>query len=253
LLNSEYLEAHKPENQLEQYFLQNKGRLIHKWIHYFPIYERHFKQFRNKEINVLEIGVYQGGSLQMWKSYFGEKAKIYGVDINPACKSLEEENIKIYIGSQEDREFLRFLKKEIPLLHILIDDGGHTMRQQICTFEELYDHVVEDGVYLCEDTHTSYWKSHGGVFRKKGTFIEYMKNQIDFLHAWHSEDKKRFNVNAFTRSTYGIHFYDSIVVIEKRPIQEPYHMMTGKAVLPPYKPKNQKRKKGFLSRLKKTL
>ncbi|HPP06685.1 MAG TPA: hypothetical protein PLW88_04900, partial [Syntrophorhabdaceae bacterium] len=147
MLNSEYLEAHKPENQLEQYFLQNKGRLIHKWIHYFPIYERHFKQFRNKEINVLEIGVYQGGSLQMWKSYFGEKAKIYGVDINPACKSLEEENIKIYIGSQEDREFLRFLKKEIPLLHILIDDGGHTMRQQICTFEELYDHVVEDGVY----------------------------------------------------------------------------------------------------------
>ena len=84
--------------------------MIHKWIHYFDIYERHFSRFRNKEVVILEIGVFQGGSLQMWKEYFGDKAKIYGVDIEPQCKTLEEENVKIFIGSQSDRNFLRNLK-----------------------------------------------------------------------------------------------------------------------------------------------
>jgi 23S rRNA U2552 (ribose-2'-O)-methylase RlmE/FtsJ len=89
-------------NDLEQYFRQNNDRLIYKWIHYFDIYERHFARFRNKEMTILEIGVSQGGSLQMWKNYFGPKAKIYGIDVNPKCKDLEEENIKIFIGSQSD-------------------------------------------------------------------------------------------------------------------------------------------------------
>ncbi len=70
---------------LEEYFRNNKGRLIHKWNHYFDIYERHFNRFRNKQIVILEIGVSQGGSLQMWKNYFGSSAKIYGIDINPRC------------------------------------------------------------------------------------------------------------------------------------------------------------------------
>src|SRR5687767_10929859 len=101
-------------NDLEKYFRQNNKRLIHKWGHYFDVYDRHFARFRGKEITILEIGVSQGGSLQMWKNYFGDKAKIYGIDINPHCKELEEENIKIFIGSQSDRKFLRKIKKEIP-------------------------------------------------------------------------------------------------------------------------------------------
>lgn len=65
----------------------------------------------------------------MWKSYFGDKAKIFGIDIDPRCKKLEEENIKIFIGSQSDRKFLRELKELIPKIDILIDDGGHSMKQ----------------------------------------------------------------------------------------------------------------------------
>ena len=122
-------------NDLEQYFYHNKDRLIHKWAHYFEIYDRHFQKYRNKEVIILEIGVSQGGSLQMWKNYFGDKAQIFGIDINPNCKSLEEENIKIFIGSQTDRTFLRNVKAQIPQVDILIDDGGHTMRQQIITYE----------------------------------------------------------------------------------------------------------------------
>ena len=99
-------------NDLEKYFHNNNNRLIHKWVHYFEIYERHFSRFRNKEIVIVEIGVFQGGSLQMWKNYFGDKAIIYGIDIDPRCKEFEEENIKILIGSQSDRNFLRTVCKK---------------------------------------------------------------------------------------------------------------------------------------------
>ena len=128
-------------NDLEKYFKQNDKRLIHKWQHYFEVYDRHFSKYRNKEVVILEIGVSQGGSLQMWKDYFGDKAKIYGIDVNPNCKDLEEKNIKIFIGSQSDRKFLNEVKKQIPPIDILIDDGGHTMVQQIVSYEELFNCV----------------------------------------------------------------------------------------------------------------
>lgn len=214
------------KSDLEIYFRKNNSKLIHKWNHYFDIYERHFNKFRNKEVVILEIGVSYGGSLQMWKEYFGGKAKIFGIDINPKCKELEEENIKIFIGSQSDRKFLRKVKKSIPKIDILIDDGGHTMKQQIVSYEELFSHIKDDGTYLCEDLHTSYWLKWGGGHKRTGTFIEYSKNFIDYLNAFHSE-QKNLKVNSFTKSVDSIHYYDSIIVIEKRKVKEPFHEKTG--------------------------
>lgn len=128
-------------NDLERHFTENTGGLIHKWKHYFEIYDRHFSRFRGTDVHVVEIGVSHGGSLRMWKQYFGHNAKIFGVDINPHCKKLEEEQIEIFTGDQENREFLKSLAEKIPRMDILIDDGGHTMKQQINTFEELISHV----------------------------------------------------------------------------------------------------------------
>ena len=214
------------KSDLEKYFRNNDSRLIHKWNHYFDIYERHFSKFRNKEVVILEIGVSQGGSLQMWKEYFGDKATIIGIDINPSCKELEEENIKIFIGSQSDRKFLRQVKNSIPKIDILIDDGGHTMKQQIVSYEELFSHIKDDGTYLCEDLHTSYWLKWGGGYKRRRSFIEYSKNFIDYLNAFHSEQKS-LKVNSFTKSVDSIHYYDSIIVIEKRKIEAPFHEKTG--------------------------
>lgn len=121
----------------------------------------------------------------MWRKYFGEHANIIAVDINPETKKFEEPNTKIYIGSQEDKDFLNQLKKLVPKVDILLDDGGHTMKQQITTFESLFDHIKENGLYVCEDLHTSYWDYFGGGYKKKTSFIEHSKNFIDYLHAWH--------------------------------------------------------------------
>lgn len=213
-------------NDLEKYFRQNTGNLIVKWNHYFDIYERHFERFRNKEVVILEIGIFQGGSLQMWKNYFGDKAKIYGLDVNPQCKQFEDDNIKIFIGSQDDRNFLNEVKKQIPPIDIIIDDGGHRMRQQIISFEELFDHVKDDGIYLCEDVHTSYWLKFGGGIKRRGTFIEYSKNFIDYLHADHSEQKS-LSVNKFTRSINAVHFYECIVVFEKKKREKQFYEAIG--------------------------
>jgi len=233
-------------NDLESYFRNNDKRLIHKWAHYFEVYDKHFSRYRNREIVILEIGVSQGGSLQIWKSYFGDKAKIYGIDVDPRCKELEEDNIRIFIGSQANPSFLQEIKAQIPPIDIVIDDGGHTMNQQIVSFEELYGHIKADGIYLCEDVMTSYWVTYGGGHKRSGTFLEYSKNLIDQLHAYHSQQHS-LKVNDFTNSANSIHFYDGVVVIEKsKRVAAPYHEKTGNVSFE--SPKVGKRP--FLSRLK---
>jgi hypothetical protein len=213
-------------NDLERYFAENTGKLIHKWKHYFEIYDRHFARFRGQAITLVEFGVSEGGSLDMWKSYFGEQVRIVGIDVNPWCQRFASKGIEIVTGDQGDVNFLRAFRKAFGKIDILIDDGGHTMTQQINTFEELFPAIDENGVYLCEDLHTSYWEKFGGGYLKPGTFIEHAKRYIDKLNAWHSE-KPQLTVSEFTRSAHSMHFYDSVLVIEKRRITEPYALMTG--------------------------
>lgn len=226
----------KNKYDLHNYFIENRKRGIDKWLFYFDAYEKHFSRFRGKDINLLEIGVQNGGSLQMWKYYFtykypNAKVNLYGIDIEEKVKSLENDDndIKIFIGSQSDREFLQKIKKEIPKLDILIDDGGHTMEQQIITFEEMYEHVKDDGVYLCEDTHTSYFSDFGGGYHNQNTFIEYAKNLIDDLHSyWFGKDIPINSLN-IVNTTQSINFYDSMVFFEKKVRNPKYKSLCPRA------------------------
>ncbi len=209
-------------------FYKHDGRLINKWDHYFEIYDKYFSKYRGRKLNMLEIGVSHGGSLELWKKYFGEGVNIYAMNVNPECKKFEDEQVKIFIGSQSDPEFLKSIIKSIPNLDIIIDDGGHTMKQQIISFKVLYKHLLSDGVYLCEDTHTSYWYEYGGGLHKKGTFIEYAKSLIDFIYAWHIKYSRIVQPNDITHTVNSIHFYDSIVVFEKTAGREkPFSLMKG--------------------------
>lgn len=106
-------------NPLWKYF-QNYTQWpgIFKWEHYFDIYHRHLARFVGQKVDVLEIGIFGGGSLEMWRSYFGRQSRIYGVDINPACKAYENDHTTIFIGDQEDRDFWRRVKKTIGAVDI---------------------------------------------------------------------------------------------------------------------------------------
>ena len=215
-------------NPLQQYFEANRGPLLNKWMHYFDIYDRHFARFRGREILMVEIGIYHGGSLGMWKSYFGPQAKIVGIDINPRALKFADEQVTVLIGDQSDRKFLQSVRARYPRIDILLDDGGHSMNQQIVSFEELYDAVAEDGVYMIEDTHTSYWHEYGGGLNSPKSFLEYTKRLLDQLNAWHVREWAGGDKTSFAKSAWSLSWYDSVVAIEKRPKQPPEAKMTGK-------------------------
>lgn len=203
------------------------GRQLSRWNHYFDIYHRHFARLRGTRFTMIEIGIFNGGSLPMWRDYFGPQVTVVGVDINAECSKFAEPGIEIVIGDQSDRSFLAALGGRYRDIGVVLDDGGHQMHQQIATFEELYPLMRPDGVYLCEDTHSSYLPLFGGGYRREGTFIEMAKGLIDKLTAAHSVERDALAVDQFTRSTDSLHFYDSVVVIEKRDRPQPREVTYG--------------------------
>ena len=221
-------ETHPSQNALRAYFDANRGALLNKWLHYFDIYDRHFARYRGRELVMMEVGIYHGGSLGMWKSYFGPRARVVGIDVNPRAKKFADEQVDVVIGDQADRAFLRTLRNRYPRVDIVLDDGGHSMVQQITTFEELFDGVAEDGVYMVEDTHTSYWPEYGGGLGSDASFLAYTKRLVDQLNAWHVREWCDKPKDAFARSAWSLTWYDSIVAIEKRPKAVPQARMTGR-------------------------
>ena len=194
-------------------FLTNRDKSVYKWLHYLPVYERHFGKFVNQSIILWEIGVAAGGSLQMWKRYFGPFAQIIGIDINPDCLAHCEDQIEIYIGDQSDTVFLQSIIDKHGTPDIIIDDGSHIMDHVCTTFNFVYDKVSKNGVYLVEDMHTAYWSDFGGGLKRERTFIEHCKDLIDALNARHCYEHNL--PLTFANSTFSISFYDSIVVFEK--------------------------------------
>lgn len=211
---------------LAHLFYHHKGRPIDKWVHYLPVYERHLRRERLPKVpRVLEIGVQRGGSLQMWRAWFGQSAILHGLDIDPNCKDRADPPTVIHIGSQADTEILARIVTDMGGVDVVIDDGSHVNSDQIVTFETLYPLLSPHGVYICEDIHTSYWSAgYEGGWEKEGTFVEFVKNKIDELHAWYAEDDRD---EGFARMTGSIHVYDSIVVIEKEPKDEPKRSVVG--------------------------
>lgn len=217
-------------NALEAYFYKNTKRKIHKSPHLFEVYNTYFSRFINTDVHIMEIGVKHGGSLQMWKEYFGKNSKIFGVDIDPKTK-YEENQIEIFILDQSNVEDLRKIKDLCPRIDILLDDGSHQCLHQINTFKELFPHITTNGIYMCEDLHTSYWPAYGGGHKNQNSFIEYSKNIIDDINAWNANehaDNKELTISDLTRSVHSIHFHQSSVVIEKRLTEPVKSELTGK-------------------------
>jgi hypothetical protein len=146
---------------------------------YFHSYDHFLHKYKDKEITFVEIGILEGGSLFMWRDYFGPKARIIGVDLNPNAKKWEEEGFEIFIGSQSDKTFWNGFVHTVGAIDVVLDDGGHTYNQQITTTECLLDSMNDGGLILIEDTHTSYMSGFGS---KRKSFIQYTKNRIDAVN-----------------------------------------------------------------------
>ena len=211
--------------ELEKIFYSHTGRLIHKWTPFFEAYEKHLQDRRGTAVRMLEIGVSHGGSLEMWRTYLGNKATIFGIDIDPACATRVDAPNQVRIGSQDDPDFLKRVVAEMGGVDIILDDGSHFGRHQLKSFEVLFPLLSEGGTYLIEDLQTSYWPSHEGGYRRRGTAVELVKDMLDDLHGWyHTRD----NGTPAKNEIASIHMYDSIVAIEKRAKSKPQHVQVGK-------------------------
>ncbi|MES2383562.1 MAG: class I SAM-dependent methyltransferase [Pseudomonadota bacterium] len=207
-------------------FLAHTGNVSSKWGQYLEVYERCFAAYRNRPCKILEIGVQNGGSLELYQKYFPFSEKIVGIDIDPKCKALESGNILIEIGSQLDRDFLADISNAHGPFDIVIDDGSHIFEHQIASFETIFPRMSSTGVYIVEDTHSSYLPDFGGGVRKRGTFVEYGKLALDQVNAPFFPEADP-HAAWLSQHLYSVSFYDSMVVFEKRPKAAPFVLAVG--------------------------
>lgn len=213
-------------NELFDYFSSHRaGRVLDKWVHYFPIYTRHLEPYRNRPVRILEVGVYRGGSLDMWESYFGPQATLIGIDIDENAQRAAGPNRTVELGDQTDADFLREVSKRHGPFDVVIDDGGHEMRQQIVTAKTMFPLIADGGIMLTEDTHTSYWKSFGADTNGDGTFMEWSKTLLDVVNGYHQNRE----LDDWVQWLDAIHCYDSVVVLERKKRFAPFSEQVGHA------------------------
>jgi hypothetical protein len=210
---------------LAQIYSKNDGLLVHKWHHYIPIYEKYFEKYRGKEIRFLEIGVYKGGSLRMWREYLGPNAVIFGIDIDQECSKFNGIDGEVRIGSQNDSDFLTSVVSEMGGIDVVLDDGSHNMQDIAASMKILFPKLNDGGTYFIEDLHTAYWRRYGGGYKSKNNFYRIIPKLIDDIHSWYHPYGKRNPLESDGISS--IHIYDSIVVLEKEVTYPPTHSQVG--------------------------
>jgi hypothetical protein len=195
-----------------------------KWGRHFyaKYYDTYLSKFRNQKLNLLEIGVggYEnpsegGDSLRMWKEYF-PKGNIVGIDIHDKS-SLSESRIQIFQGSQDDRDFLQHVVSKVGGVDIIIDDGSHVNSHVLISFEILFPLLSENGIYVVEDTQTSYWPHRGGDsfnLNNKKCSMGFLKSLVDGLN-YQEFDNPFYSPSYTDKNITGISFFHNIVFIEK--------------------------------------
>lgn len=174
---------------------------------YFQVYDTLLSKYRHKKITFVEIGVFNGGSLFMWRDYFGPEVRIIGIDLNSIAKTWEKDGFEIYIGNQADPEFWERFFAAVGDVDVILDDGGHTNEHQIVTVHHCIPHIKDNGLMIVEDAHTSYMKSYGNPSRY--SFMNYAKKLIDGINSRFPEVHE-YN-NSHNQAIFSINFFESIV------------------------------------------
>jgi hypothetical protein len=219
MASAEVPRAARPSlTKLAKQFKTDKWGKKHR---YTPHYTTHFRPWRKHELNLLEIGIggYEregrgGASLRMWKSYF-PNGQIFGLDI--VDKSfVDEERIRTFQGAQTDPEILASIARTAGVLHLVIDDGSHRPADIIATFNILFPLLADDGIYVIEDTQTSYWPERGGQAdpAADGTTMAFVKRLLDGLN-WEEFVIEPYEPTYTDLHVTAVHCYHNLVFIQK--------------------------------------
>lgn len=214
-------------SEIASLFTQHRGEGVDKWHHYLPLYERYLAPWRNRPLRFLEIGVLKGGSLEMWRRYFGPEAVIYGIDINPECARFDGRDAQVRIGSQDDAGFLNRVVDEMGGVDVVLDDGSHMMDHVRASLATLFPRLSPAGTYIIEDMHTAYWEQYGGGTGTEANFYATVRSMIDDMHHWYHDAGIAHPQTA--GKVTGIHIHDSMVVLDKGPDFRPVRSLISAA------------------------
>ena len=179
-----------------------------KHTNYFDIYDRLLSEYIGKPITFVEIGILDGGSLFMWREFFGKDARIIGVELNPDATKWRKHGFEIFIGDQSNPHFWVEFFKEVGHIDVLLDDGGHRNDQQIVTVHSSLPYILDGGLIIIEDTQTSFMKFE--TFQKY-SFVSFLQEKIKSLYARCDElDLKK---DIFSESVSSLEFFTGVCVL----------------------------------------
>lgn len=213
-----------------------------KFHHYMEVYGNYINALVDQEINILEVGVRDGESVRLWKSFF-KKANIVGIDINPSCKKHEEDRIKVIIGDQNKKE--TFDEISNMKFDIIIDDGSHVGHHMTNTFDYTFDDLLADGgLYFIEDTAMVFHPYFCGEQQNLGRFESFLNRlrrslDLDGFSYKQIQNRKAAGINSrandpnhaiarqihsltgvnqekFNNNIHYIHYYCNIIVVKKK-------------------------------------
>lgn len=214
---------HMARNPLFARFSANKAHMpFDKWVHYFDVYAQVLAPYVGTDVRVLEIGVFHGGGLDQLRALLGEAAVLVGADVDPASRAACEGRFEVAIGDQSDPEFLAHVAREYGPFDVIIDDGGHSMRQQITSIEHLFPTLNDGGLYLVEDTHTSYWDGYQDYDQ---TFMNWVKDRLDDVNGYHHNTAEQLPL--WTTHVQSVCVFDSIVTLAKKRRFPPFCEVVG--------------------------
>jgi len=191
----------KDSTELFDIFNKKKGRIVWKWLNYFPIYEENFMRFKNKNISMIEIGTRDGGSLDMWRSYFGLGMRMIGIDINPNAIIFNDTN-NMFIGSQNDSIFLQRVVDTLGkgTVSVILDDASHHRLFQATSYSVLSQLLAPDSVYMIEDVE-----------------LDSLESYRQFKAFFHVSHLFTNNVGASPKM-YSFNFYKMVMAFNFRPL-----------------------------------
>jgi len=223
-------QIHRAANALVDHMeATERGPQVLKWPQYLPPYARHLAHLRGgrPKVRVLEIGINSGGSIFLWREFFGaERLEYVGIDVNPYAKYWNryetEGRIRFVLGDGNNRTWLEgFAAESNSPFDVIIDDGSHDVVGQRAALAALWPILRPGGVFAVEDIHSSYIKEHGGGPGNPGNMVARAAELIDELHAWRGRDQTSrtsalMPVTEYSRTLYGLHVYESLLLLEKR-------------------------------------
>ena len=166
---------------------RHQGKVSDKWALYLHEYDQSFNKYRDRELSLLEIGIQNGGSLEIFAQYFHKAKTLIGCDIDEKCADLvyDDPRVSVVCGDAGDAPTVEEIRNISPSFDIVIDDGSHKSSDIIKCFMRYFCMIKDGGIYVVEDLHCSYWRNWEGGLYDPYSSMAFFKRLVDIINYEH--------------------------------------------------------------------